>query len=156
MGTSVTYDVAERARPGASAGTGDRARRKENQGLFHSSIHPRKIRFLSHYVYNRLYLIAMKSFSISFAKNHLSALLDRVRRGETVIILDRNRPVARLGPAGGPTASAEDANWFAGLAREGLLAPATEPLRVAELPEPVAPLRPMSIVDALTADRDDG
>lgn len=32
------------------------------------------------------------------AKAHLSALLGRVRRGETVTIADRGRPVARLVP----------------------------------------------------------
>ena len=98
---------------------------------------------------------AMKPISISFAKNHLSALLDRVRRGETVVILDRNRPVARLAPFERPTGSGEDASWLAGLARDGLLAPSTEPLRATDLPAPVAPLQEVSIVDALLADRDD-
>jgi prevent-host-death family protein len=97
----------------------------------------------------------MKPISISFAKNHLSALLERVRRGETVVILDRNRPVARLAPVERPTGSAEDARWLAGLARDGLLAPATEPLPAADLPAPVAPREDVSIVDALIADRDD-
>ena len=40
----------------------------------------------------------MKTASISQAKNHLSAFLDAVRHGETVLILDRGRPVARLEP----------------------------------------------------------
>ena len=38
----------------------------------------------------------MKTASITQAKNGLSALLDVVRGGETVIIEDRGRPVARL------------------------------------------------------------
>ncbi len=40
----------------------------------------------------------MKRASISEAKNQLSALLDRVRRGEPVVIEDRGVPVARLDP----------------------------------------------------------
>jgi prevent-host-death family protein len=38
----------------------------------------------------------MPSVSISEAKNRLSQLLERVKRGETVTILDRGVPVARL------------------------------------------------------------
>lgn len=45
----------------------------------------------------------MKRASISEAKNALSALLDRVRKGATVIIEDRGVPVARIEPiASGP------------------------------------------------------
>ncbi len=40
----------------------------------------------------------MKRASISEAKNGLSALLDRVRQGHTVVIEDRGVPVARLEP----------------------------------------------------------
>lgn len=42
----------------------------------------------------------MKIASISEAKNQLSALLDKVRNGETIVITDRDRPVARLEPMG--------------------------------------------------------
>ena len=38
----------------------------------------------------------MKVASISEAKNGLSALLDLVRAGETVVIVDRGTPIARL------------------------------------------------------------
>ncbi len=38
----------------------------------------------------------MKVVGIAEAKNKLSALIDHVRGGETVLILDRGRPVARL------------------------------------------------------------
>jgi len=40
----------------------------------------------------------MKVASITETKNRLSALLDLVRRGETVLIVDRGRPIARLEP----------------------------------------------------------
>ncbi len=38
----------------------------------------------------------MKKATISEIKNHLSAYLKRVRSGESVLIFDRNQPVARL------------------------------------------------------------
>lgn len=38
----------------------------------------------------------MKQATITEAKNQLSALIDRVRHGETIVITDRGRPVARL------------------------------------------------------------
>jgi prevent-host-death family protein len=50
----------------------------------------------------------MKTATISDAKNRLSELLARVKRGETVLILERDTPIARIepvaqgGPAGDP------------------------------------------------------
>lgn len=40
----------------------------------------------------------MKRATLTETKNHLSALIDRIRHGETVLILDHGRPVARLVP----------------------------------------------------------
>lgn len=47
----------------------------------------------------------MKTATISETKNQLSALLDRVRHGESILITDRSQPVARLEPV----VSSEDA-----------------------------------------------
>lgn len=46
----------------------------------------------------------MKSANVATAKNELSRLLRRVKRGETVVITERRRPVAQLQPyqGGGP------------------------------------------------------
>lgn len=41
----------------------------------------------------------MRTASVTEAKNRLSALLDEVRAGETIVIVDRGIPVARLEPA---------------------------------------------------------
>ncbi len=41
----------------------------------------------------------MRVVSITEAKNGLSALIDLVQHGETVLIVDRGRPVARLDTA---------------------------------------------------------
>ena len=54
----------------------------------------------------------MQRTSITEAKNNLSALIDRVRRGETVLICDRNRPVARMLPVGPGDVSGADAPWL--------------------------------------------
>lgn len=43
----------------------------------------------------------MKIVGITEAKNRLSALIDLVRSGESVLIMDRGRPVARLESAVG-------------------------------------------------------
>jgi prevent-host-death family protein len=45
----------------------------------------------------------MKRANISEAKNALSALLDRVRQGATIVIEDRGVPVARLEPVAAGT-----------------------------------------------------
>jgi prevent-host-death family protein len=41
----------------------------------------------------------MKRATITEAKNGLSALIDRVKAGETILITDRGVPVARLEPS---------------------------------------------------------
>jgi prevent-host-death family protein len=58
--------------------------------------------------------------SITEAKNNLSKLLKRVRQGESILILDRNVPVARLEPLPPGSKEADDAR-FAELERQGLL-----------------------------------
>ncbi len=40
----------------------------------------------------------MKSVNIQDAKTHLSRHIKRVKRGETLVICDRNKPVAELRP----------------------------------------------------------
>jgi prevent-host-death family protein len=65
----------------------------------------------------------MKRTSITDAKNGLSALIDRVRHGETVIIEDRGLPVAQLTPVAGH-ANTTDGDRLARLERQGVLRPA--------------------------------
>lgn len=66
--------------------------------------------------------------TITEAKNGLSALIDRVKAGDSIVILDRGRPVARLEPVmdladpGGRLARLERA----GAVRVGTAAPPTE------------------------------
>lgn len=44
----------------------------------------------------------MKQVGLAEAKATLSALLDRVEKGETIVITRHNQPVAELRPAGSP------------------------------------------------------
>lgn len=96
----------------------------------------------------------MRSATITDAKNGLSALIDLVRGGESVVITDRGRPVARLEPV----ASADDAPGRllrlerAGMVRIGQAAP---PVGLIRRPGP--PVAPgASAVGALLDERRDG
>ena len=66
------------------------------------------------------YYSLMKMASISQTKDRLSALIDRVRHGETVVITDRNIPVARLEPVVGSEAVDAEGR-LARLERAGVL-----------------------------------
>ncbi len=60
----------------------------------------------------------MKKANISTTKNNLSKLLDEVRNGETILIVDRNVPVARLEPVNDRDFAS---GKIPGLARDGLV-----------------------------------
>jgi prevent-host-death family protein len=95
----------------------------------------------------------MKRVAITEAKNRLSALIDRVRHGETVLILDRGRPVARLEPA--QARSEDDADGkLARLERAGVIRRGVIPPPVARVLKPLPRLRrPARVVEALIAER---
>ena len=63
----------------------------------------------------------MKTTTITDAKNGLSALIDRVKSGESVLILDRGTPVARLEPV---SATSDPSGRIKRLERAGLIGPA--------------------------------
>src|SRR5437773_6457247 len=63
----------------------------------------------------------MKKASITEAKNNLSALIDSVKGGSPVLIVDRGRPVARLESVRGVTSDIDDR--LARLVREGVVSP---------------------------------
>jgi len=62
----------------------------------------------------------MKKASITQTKNQLSALIDAVKQGETVLITDRGRPVARLEGVTGANEPAVEAR-LAELERAGII-----------------------------------
>ncbi len=63
----------------------------------------------------------MKRASITEVKNNLSALIDGVKQGAPLLIMDRGRPVARLDAVRGP--AEEDDGRLARLIREGVIRP---------------------------------
>ncbi len=68
------------------------------------------------------YTGVMKHAKISQLRDHLSRYLDRVRAGGEVIVLDRERPIARIVPiTEGARAPVGDAERLASLERRGLV-----------------------------------
>ena len=98
----------------------------------------------------------MKRASITEAKNGLSALLDRVRHGESILIEDRGRPVAQLVPVTG-RARLDDADAVARLERQGIVRPAAasapSPLL---LTPPPRPARPIALSRLVSDERGEG
>ena len=96
----------------------------------------------------------MKKTSITEAKNSLSALIDGLKGGSSVLIMDRGRPVARLEPVimGADT---DDTGRLARLVREGIVRPS----RKASMPKKLVTEPPPrvkggeSIVDFLIEER---
>ena len=102
------------------------------------------------------YFSLMKKASITETKNHLSRLLEEVKSGTTILILDRNKPVARLEPV----AADQDANdeRVAELVRQGLATAFRRRLNVASfLARKMARLpEGTSAVRALLSEREEG
>jgi prevent-host-death family protein len=93
--------------------------------------------------------------TITEAKNGLSALIDQVRAGESVLIMDRGTPVARLESAirASPDADGRIARLErAGAVRAALKPPVTELLATS----PPSPKTPTSAVAALIEERREG
>ena len=102
------------------------------------------------------YFSLMKKASITETKNHLSRLLEEVKSGTTILILDRNKPVARLEPV----AADQDTNdeRVAVLIRQGLATAFRRRLNVASfLARKMAHLpEGTSAVRALLSEREEG
>ena len=96
----------------------------------------------------------MKTTTITEAKNGLSALIDRVRSGESVLILDRGVPVARLEPV---AAFPDPTGRLRRLERAGVIRVGNAPPPLDLLRTPAPPLAPgASAVQALLAERRSG
>jgi prevent-host-death family protein len=98
----------------------------------------------------------MKTATITEAKNRLSALIDRVRHGETIVITDRGRPVARLVSALAGAAEDPDGR-LARLERRGGLRRASAPPPRALILRKLPKMRKASgVLDALLEERREG
>ena len=95
----------------------------------------------------------MKKASITEAKNNLSALIDSVKGGAAVLIVDRGRPVARLEPVNGTG----DDDRLTRLVRDGVVRPArgVAPKTVLTSKPPV-PKKGASALKVLLDDRQEG
>jgi antitoxin (DNA-binding transcriptional repressor) of toxin-antitoxin stability system len=80
----------------------------------------------------------MYQSTISHSKAAFSSLIDQVRAGETVMITDRDVPVALLTPI--PRQQFQGAELLAGLERQGIIrrAAKTEGCELADLPPETA------------------
>jgi prevent-host-death family protein len=93
----------------------------------------------------------MVRVSITEAKNRFSAIIDRVREGETVVVTDRGIPVAEIAPATRLT----DDERLDRLERQGLLRRARKPPALHLLDEP-PPRFHGSVLEALLEERREG
>ena len=93
----------------------------------------------------------MITVTISELKNRLSAYLRKVRAGETVLVLDREQPVARLEPVAGTDSDA----CLARLEAAGLIRRGSGVLPEAFFTAPLPKSR-ASVVDALLEERAEG
>jgi prevent-host-death family protein len=95
----------------------------------------------------------MRVASITEAKNTLSALIARVRAGESVLILDRGVPVARLEPVVGTPEGRTERLERVGVIRRGRGRPPT----LEQLADGRPSLPPgESLVDAVLEERREG
>ncbi|MEE8123762.1 MAG: type II toxin-antitoxin system prevent-host-death family antitoxin [Alphaproteobacteria bacterium] len=94
----------------------------------------------------------MEKTNISNLKNRLSSYLRKVRSGETVLVLDRNRPIARIERVGGPLGADER---LARLEAAGLVRRATRTLPL-EILAADPPRSRNSVLAALLEERSEG
>ena len=93
----------------------------------------------------------MKKASISATKNQLSALIERVRHGETILITDHDRPVAKLAPIAAGNNS-ESAGQLAVLERQGIVRRGHG--KKCPLAQPPKPAKGASVLAALLDERE--
>jgi prevent-host-death family protein len=69
--------------------------------------------------------------SVRELKDHLSEYLRRVERGERVVVTDRKRPIAEIGPVTSERTTHEQ--WFAFLGERGELTRARRPRKFGDV-----------------------
>ena len=97
----------------------------------------------------------MKISSISEAKNSLSALIDGLKGGSPVLIVDRGRPVARLEPVTGGQ-QGEAGERLSRLLRSGLVRPRRREPDLTLLDSPPPEAAGTSVLEALLEERREG
>jgi antitoxin (DNA-binding transcriptional repressor) of toxin-antitoxin stability system len=95
----------------------------------------------------------MKSVNVAELKNRLSHYLRLVRRGEAILVRDREQVIARLEPAGSADAIGTDAERLAILERKGAIRRARGRLEPELLEQ--RPRAKADVVGALLAEREE-
>jgi prevent-host-death family protein len=98
----------------------------------------------------------MRKVSVTETKNNLRALIDRLRDGSSILIVDRGRPVARLEPvtAGGDD---EHSSRLSRLLRDGIVRPRRDvPSRALFTNQPPRLRADASVIDVLIQERREG
>ena len=97
----------------------------------------------------------MKTVRIAELKNRLSYYLRRVRRGESILVCDRDRVIARIERVGPPaTVPESDRDWLERLERRGVIRRGTGKLTREWLAN--RPVVRTDIVAAVLRERDEG
>jgi antitoxin (DNA-binding transcriptional repressor) of toxin-antitoxin stability system len=98
----------------------------------------------------------MKNARISELRDSLSEYLARVRKGETVIVYDRDTPIARIEPIGAVPAEPGVPDWVIDAEKRGIISPPRVP---GGAPLDVNPIKVdprFSLLEALLEDRRSG
>jgi len=88
----------------------------------------------------------MRAVGIKILKNRLSEYVRLAAAGENVLVTDRDRVVAQLGPPPPQRAEAVSDALLAQAVREGLITPAALP---PDTPPPAPPARVMTLAELL-------
>ena len=94
----------------------------------------------------------MKNAMISELRDGLSEYLARVRKGETVIVYDRDVPIARIEPI---TPAEKGDAWLIEAQRRGIIRP-PKIRGGAKIPKPVRTKKPARVLEALLEERRSG
>ena len=97
----------------------------------------------------------MKKANIAELKNRLSYFLDRVKRGETILVMDRKTPVARIVPTSPPAQMSDEETeaWLRDMEAKGILRVGARKGVPEILRTPPPGKRPTHAVEALIQDR---
>lgn len=94
----------------------------------------------------------MKTVKISDLKAHLSEHLRRVRRGEEVLVCDRDQPIARIVPCNAESFSEQERRLIA----RGVMSPPLKPRPAnSSWPMPTGKVSDEAMKRVLREDRDD-
>jgi prevent-host-death family protein len=96
----------------------------------------------------------MRNARISELRDKLSEYLARVRKGETVIVYDRDTPIARIDPI--PPAPDDIPEWVLEAYRRGIATPPKiQDGKQLPMPPP-KPKKPLNLLEALLEERRSG